>query len=764
MFRSCHLAVEQAALIIGRLSGSGRAADRGSGPVSFDRLFFPKAAVESTDTKLFINRELSWLSFNARVLEEARDTSLPIYERLKFLAIVASNLDEFFMVRVAGLKTQLSGGVVEAPADGMMPADQLAAIAERVHGMVEEVYAAWREDITPRLEAAGVVIVAGDQMNTEQRSAAREHFVKTVFPVLTPLAVDQGHPFPHLKNKSVNIAVRLHKERRRRRGAPPSDSSLAVVQVPGVLERLVPLPAAKGRAYIFLEDLIAAHLGDLFPGFGVHETAVFRVTRNHDLLLDEEDSEDLLSTIQEELRRRDLGAAVRLEISSGSKSDLAGDLARFLKLGTADTYTIPGPLQLNDVLAIAEPDLRPELRVEPYAPVVPLVFKDADSMVNRVASHDLLLHHPYEAFDPVVRFIDEAADDPAVLAIKQTLYRTGGDSPIVRALNRAAQNGKQVTVLVELKARFDEANNIAWARRLEENGVHVVYGLIGLKTHCKVALVVRREREGIRRYIHIGTGNYNAVTARQYTDLSFFTARPEIADDVTALFNLLTGYAEPPQWKRLSVAPYGLQTTLTKLIEREAERAKRGEPACILAKMNALVDPSVIRALYAASQAGVEIDLLVRGICCLRPGLPGLSERIRVTSIVDRFLEHSRVFAFGPRDAAEVFLSSADWMPRNFQRRVEVMCPVEDPAIKARLLDEILGAGMRDNVKARRLQVDGTYVRAPKAEPEVRSQMVLLDTAKRATQPKGAEPLIRHVAAPEVKPEDQRPSSLAVAS
>jgi polyphosphate kinase len=509
----------------------------------------------------------------------------------------------------------------------------------------------------------------------------------------------------------------------------------------------VPLPSAAGRVFMLLEQLIGAHVGDLFPGYAVRQTAAFRVTRNWDISIDEEESEDLLSSIQEELRRRDRGAAVRLELASDSREELARPLASALHLEERDVYRMGFPLQLPDLLGFAETDPRPELRVEPFVPVVPKVLQDAEAVVPAIARQDLLLHHPYESFDPVVRFVEEAADDPQVLAIKQTLYRTSGDSPFVRALSRAAENGKQVTVLVEIKARFDEANNIAWARRLEESGVHVVYGLIGLKTHCKVALVVRREGDGIRRYVHLATGNYNPQTARQYTDLSFFTAREEIAEDASALFNMLTGYAEPPQWKRLAVAPFGLKERLIALVEREAEKARQGEPTRILAKMNALVDPDVIRALYAASAAGVPVDLLVRGICCLRPGVPGVSENIRVTSVVDRFLEHSRVFVFGAGEKADCFLCSADWMPRNFHRRVEVMVPVEDSALRARLVDEVLGSALRDTVKARRLVVDGRFEKIAGEGPS-RSQETLLEVARRGGVARDRPPMIRQVSKP----------------
>src|SRR5713226_131679 len=716
--------------------------------------------VDAADAKLYINRELSWLAFNERVLDEARDASLPLYERLKFLGIVSSNLDEFFMVRVAGLKQQILGGVAETAADGMLPKAQLAAIRDRARLMVAEQYRVWREEITPQLEAKGVAILTRDRLSADQLSAAKQYFSSSVFPALTQLALDQVHPFPHLRNKSLNIAVLLRREGRRRRGEPRT-SSFAVVQVPSVLSRLVPLPNDSGRSYLLLEELIAMQAGELFPGFAVEQTSAFRVTRNWDLNFDEEESEDLLSTIKEELRRRDRGAAVRLELDAGASPQLEQLLTDALLVGTEEVYRAQGPLQLSDLSPLADLDQRPELHVENLVASAPATFRDADSIVATLRERDLVLHHPYESFDPVVRFIEEAAEDPEVLAIKQTLYRTSLDSPIARALSKAVEYGKPVTVLVEIKARLDEANNIAWARRLEENGVHVVYGLVGLKTHCKLALVVRREAGGIRRYVHLGTGNYNPQTARQYTDISLFTAREEIADDATALFNMLTGYSVPPRWRRFAVAPFDLKDRVIQLIEREAEHARKGEPARIVAKMNALQDASVIRALYAASQAGVEIDLLVRGICCLRPGLEGVSSRIRVTSVVDRFLEHSRVFAFGAGDRTEVYLASADWMPRNFQRRVEVMFPVEDPAIRARLLDEVLGYYAQDNVKARRLLIDGRYAPLESNAPTFRSQLVLLDAAKRSGEPKTLEPVIRHLAAPERSPEPLRSASLA---
>jgi polyphosphate kinase len=701
----------------------------------------PKTS-DFNDPHLFINRELSWLEFNRRVLEEARDASLPLYERLKFMAIFTSNLDEFFMVRVAGLKQQIAGGVAEAPADGLLPAEQLAAVGQRAREMIKERDRLWEEEIAPALTEHNLFLLGPDGFTAEQKTVARAHFTTQVFPALTPLAVDPGHPFPHLRNKSLNIAVMLRQQGWRRR-KDPHGNLLAVVQVPSVLGRLVPLPAPTGRAFVLLEELIAAHVGDLFPGYAVQNTATFRVTRNWDLLVDDEESEDLLSTIQEELRRRDRGAAVRLELEADAPKELESALIQALNLDALDVYHVRVPLQIPDLMALADADPRPELRVESISPSTPSILKDVDSIFAIVAKGDLLLHHPYQPFDPVVRFIEEAAEDPNVLAIKQTLYRTSGDSPFVRALSRAAENGKQVTAIVEIKARFDEENNIAWAHRLEENGVHVVYGVIGLKTHCKVALVVRREGSGIQRYVHLGTGNYNPQTARQYTDLSLFTVRQEIADDVTALFNMLTGYSEPPQWKRLAVSPLDLQARIVHLIAREADLARQGKPARIAAKMNSLVDPVVIRALYAASAAGVEIDLLIRGICCLRPGIPGVSERIRVSSIVDRFLEHSRILVFGVGDRTEVYLSSADWMPRNLYRRIEVLYPVEAPALRARILDEILGTELKDNVKSRRLQSDGSYVRVAPAGPPVRSQLALVEAARRAADPAKLEQPLR---------------------
>jgi polyphosphate kinase len=718
----------------------------------------PPVVNDPANARLFINRELSWLEFNGRVLEEARDTTVPLAERLKFLAIVASNLDEVFMIRVAGLKQQLSGNVTETAADGLTAAEQLSAISARAHAMVAEQYRLWREEIGPGLDKAGVRLLKPAQLTPEQKAHLSSYFSREVWPVLTPLAVDPGHPFPMLANRSLNLAILLHKERER---MARRQTIVAVVQVPSVLARITEVPAAIGApapapaagtappppgteapgpprfSFMLLEDLIAMHAGDLFPGFRVLECSTFRVARNSDLSIEsiEDEADDLLKTIQKELRRRERGSAVRLEIAHDMPVEIATFLRGAFRLENDDVYRVDGPLHLADLAPIhAREDLR-ELKDEPFSPQIVPPLQEYDDIFRVIAQHDILLQHPYESFEDVVEFISEAAGDPNVLAIKQTLYRTSADSPIVRALIRAAENGKQVTAVVELKARFDEAPNIQWARALEDAGVHVVYGLIGLKTHCKVSLVVRREGNRIKRYVHLSTGNYNPSTARIYGDLSYFTAGDAYADDAGALFNLLTGYSSPPSWKRFAVAPIGLQEKLVSLIDRETGLGPRGR---IVAKMNALVDPTVIKALYRASQAGAQIDLIVRGICCLRPGVPGVSDNIRVLSIVDRFLEHARIFYFENGGKREVYLSSADWMPRNFQRRVEVMFPVDDEELRHRVVDEILAIALADNVKARRLLADGTYVRVrhdpASGKPPMRSQYRFMELAREKAQ------------------------------
>ena len=694
--------------------------------------------------ELFQNRELSWLAFNQRVVDEARNPEVPLLERLKFVSISASNLDEFFMVRVAGLLGQHRDRVPVSTPEGLGPAEQLALVAQRVRRMRNEMAEAVLEDILPELAARGVRLLAAADVQGPAREHLRTYFHAQVLPVLTPLAIDPGHPFPHLRNKSLNIIAMLSGSQRN------TDAPVfAMVQVPGVLPRMVRLPVGEAGAqasYVLLDDLIALHVGELFPGFRCLGAWPFRVVRNFDLSIDEEEAEDLLESVKQEVRRRDRGNAVCVLVDGRSHQAAQDMLRDALRVEPDYVLSVEGPLNLPDLGQLGETlEPLPELRDPPFTPqLLPPFRHEEESIFHMIARRDLLLHHPYESFDPVVRFIEEAAQDPDVLAIKQTLYRTSGDSPIVKALMRAADNRKQVTALVEIKARFDEENNIQWARKLEEAGVHVVYGLLGLKTHAKAALVVRREAGELKRYVHLGTGNYNPSTARLYTDVSFFTARPDIGEDASSLFNLLTSCTAPATWKKLIVAPLGLHERILGLIEREAFAARAGRPARIVAKMNSLVDPDVVHALYRASQAGVQIDLLVRGICVLRPGIPGLSERIRVRSIIDRFLEHARIFCFEADGVQEVYIASADWMQRNFQRRVEVMVPIEEPLLKARLIEEILGTEMRDTVKAKQMRADGSFTRvlAADGDDQVRAQHEFLTRARDAAA--RADAKVRH--------------------
>ena len=711
----------------------------------------------------YVNRELSWLEFNARVLEEARDPTHPWLERLKFLTIFSSNLDEFFEVRVAGLRQQLYAGLEpqDYGADGLDPAEQLAAIERRTHELVAEQDRVLREEVFPGLAENGIQRVQLTQLTDPERAYVEAFFHERVFPVLTPLAIDPGHPFPHLHNKSVNIALRVEG-----RHAGQLQQLFAVVQVPSVIERVVILPRESGEPvrFVLLEDVIGDHLGQLFGGFRVLGHAVFRVTRNTELTIDEDDAEDLLHSIEESLRQRMLSEAVRLEISADADGEFVAMLRDALEIEERDVYRVTGPVDLTALQILHRLEGFRALRDEPPVPKVPQPFaggtKDIFELIRR---QDILLHHPYESFHPVVEFIERAADDPQVLAIKQTLYRTSVPSPFVRALTRAAQNGKQVTALIELKARFEEEKNIAWARSLEQAGVHVVYGVMGFKTHCKAALVVRREPEGIRRYVHLSTGNYNPITARIYSDLGLFTAQPDYGEDTSDLFNLLTGYSQRLQWRKFWVAPVDLRERVIERIERERQNATEGRPARIIVKMNALVEPSVIDALYRASQVGVPIDLVIRGICSLRPGLPGVSDTIRVISIVDKFLEHTRIFYFENAGKPEIYLGSADWMPRNFFRRIEVMFPIEAPRLKARIVEEILPVVLADNVKARHLQADGSYVRRVPAADEtpVRSQTTLQHLAREAAQdvqtaPRPFVPVLR-------RPRRRRPEGETVA-
>ncbi|WP_438027315.1 polyphosphate kinase 1 [Sorangium sp. So ce233] len=716
---------------------SGGSAAPSSGPVSIPAASGP-IPIEG-DPAHYLNRELSWLEFNARVLAEARSHDVPLFERLKFLSIFFSNLDEFFMVRVAGLQAQTLRTIAEVPPDGLTPHEQLVAIGARVHALVDDAYQIWNSDLIPALRRAGIVIVRPDELDPPELSALDDRFRTDIFPILTPIAIDPGHPFPHLRNKMINLGIMFSREHE------AQEPGFAVIQVPPMLSRLMRVRVdGATRAFVLLEDVIARHVKDFFPSGRLRGTYPFRVTRNWDLEIDEEEGEDLLETIQAELRRRDRGNAVRLEIGIGEGAGTSVQrLCRALKVdGSLAVYRVPGPLHIADLMGIVADDERREYRDEPFSPQVPPLFRDVEDIFAVIREQDVLLHHPYESFDPIAEFVSRAADDPNVLAIKQTLYRTGGDSPILKALARAAESGKQVTAIVELKARFDEASNIQWARTLEQSGVQVIYGLLGLKTHAKALLVVRREKDKLRRYVHLSTGNYNPQTARLYTDIGLFTANREIGEDMTSLFNLLTGYSAPPKWNRLLVAPLGLHEAVLGFIAREAAHARAGRKAEIVAQMNALVDVDVIDALYAASQAGVDIKLAVRGICCLRPGIPGLSERIQVRAIIDRFLEHKRLFRFANGGNEEVYMSSADWMPRNFHRRVELMVPIIEPAIRARV-EDMLNMVTSDTAKTWELASDGSYhkLQVPSGVAPLRSQQRFIELARERV--KLSDPLAR---------------------
>jgi polyphosphate kinase len=698
------------------------------------------SSLDHGDPAHYLNRELSWIEFNARVLAEAASADVPLFERLKFLGIFFSNLDEFFMVRVAGLQAQIQRTITELPPDGLLPHEQLVAISQRVHTLVDNAYKLWNAEMIPALQRAGIVIVRPEELAPPDLAVLDERFRTDIFPVLTPLAIDPGHPFPHLRNKSINLGIMFSREHE------GQESGFGVIQVPAMLSRLMRVRVdGTLRAFVLLEDVIARHVKEYFPSARLRGTYAFRVTRNWDLEIDEEEGEDLLQTIQAELRRRDRGNAVRVEIGIGEGVDASVQrLCRALHIDSMlDVYRVGGPLYITDLLGIVGDDERRELRDEPFAPQVAPPLRESDDIFAVIRERDVLLHHPYDSFDPVVEFVSRAADDPNVLAIKQTLYRTGGDSPIVKALARAAESGKQVTAIVELKARFDEASNIQWARTLEQSGAQVIYGLLGLKTHAKALLVVRREKaDRLRRYVHLSTGNYNPHTGRIYADFGLFTANREIGEDVTSLFNLLTGYSAPSKWNRLVVAPLGLHEAILGLIARETAHARAGKRAQITAQMNALVDVDVIDALYAASQAGVEIKLAVRGICCLRPGIPGLSDRIQIHALIDRFLEHVRVFRFYNGGNEEVFISSADWMPRNFHRRVEVLIPILDPAVRERMITS-LDIITSDNMKTWELGRDGSYTRMvpPSGVALLRAQHRFIELARERA--KQSDPLAR---------------------
>lgn len=682
---------------------------------------------EFSDTTLFVNRELSWLEFNERVLEEAMDPAVPLAERLKFLSICVSNLDEFFMVRVAGIRQQQVGDIRDRTAEGLSPAQQLAAISVRAHAHAQKTSQCFM-DLQPALKELGVRLLSMRELDGVQRAHLDQVFRRDVLPALTPLAIDPGHPFPHLRNKSLNLAVTM----------TGGTSPFSVVQVPRSLSRLIEIPCAPGaRHFVLLEDVIAQHVDVLFAGMECTGCIPFRITRNFDMSIDDEEAEDLLETIEQELRRRDRGNAVRLEVTNGLSDEVRRALTDVMGLAPEDFYELPGPLDLGFASQLGAAIASPAARDEPFVSRVTPALRNAPDLFALLAERDVMLHHPYDSFDSVVEFVNQAVTDPNVLAIKMTLYRTSLDSPIPRALARAAENGKDVTAVVELKARFDEQANIRWARELEESGVHVVYGLIGLKTHCKVCLVVRREPQGIRRYVHMSTGNYNPQTARVYTDVGIFSARATLGEDASALFNLLTGNIVPHTWQELHVAPMDLRSRTLALIEREAQLSTPEKPGRIIAKLNAVTDVQIIRALFRASRAGVQIDLICRGVCCLRPGVEGFSDNIRVTSVVDRFLEHARIFYYGngqPPGKGDLLLGSADWMTRNLDRRVEIVFPVMDESIKLRLYNDLLVNQLKDNVKARRMRADGSYERVRMEGERMRSQELFLRTAREAAE------------------------------
>lgn len=655
----------------------------------------------------YFNRELSWLAFNRRVLEQAQNPKNPLLERVKFLAIVSSNLDEFFEIRVAGLIQQAESGLKDASVDGLPPREQLRRIHSVVASLVEDQYHCWLNELVPALRDEGIAFKMAKELTPEELSWVRQYFQEQVLPVLTPLALDQAHPFPQLGNKTLNVIVSLDNPE-----TPEIERLVAILPVPRILPRLVHIAPEVGgpQRFLFLSEVIKLCAGELFPGYRIRGAHAFRVTRNSDLYIDEEEADNLLKKIEEELRNLRRGAAVRLEIEEGVEDAIFGTLCDHLKLSHEYVFRLNGPLNLLRLMSLSEID-RPDLKFTPFSPVACSPLKEVDRIFEVLREQDVLLHHPYDAFTPVVDFVEQAARDPQVFAIKQTLYRTSGDSPIVRALIEASRNGKQVTALVELKARFDEANNIQWARQLEEAGVHVVYGLVGHKTHCKVSLVVRREHGSMRRYVHLGTGNYNPRTARLYTDLSFFTSREDITEDAANLFNSLTGFSRSPEFRQLLVAPFTLHRRIQELIQRETDNAAAGKRARIMAKMNSLVDKATIDNLYAASQAGVQVDLIVRGVCCLVPGVKGLSENIRVRSIVGRFLEHARAFYFENCDGDPlIYAGSADWMPRNFFRRIEVLYPIDDPQLRSWVAHELFGYEFQDTENARELKANGAYV------------------------------------------------------
>jgi polyphosphate kinase len=686
-------------------------------------------ALDLRDPKYFINRELSWMQFDERILEEARDTSLPLFERLKFLSITASNLDEFFMIRIASLKDMKNAGYKKTDIAGMTPKMQLNALAKVTHDFVSEQYSTFTRMLMPRLNEEGLRFVKHhEDLTDSEKSFVDEYFKDNVYPVLTPMAVDSSRPFPLVRNKTLNIGALVRTEE--------NDIEFAMVQVPSVLPRIVELPRAMDgtRSVILLEEIIERNIGGLFLSYNVICAHPFRVMRNADFTIDEDEADDLLSEIERQLKKRQRGVAIRLECESGMDKRLLAILEEELNVKDNDLYFINGPLDLTFLMKLYSLSGFDHLKEKKYEPEYPKYMEPDVSIFDQIRDHDILLHHPYESFQPVVRLIQEASHDPDTLAIKQTLYRVSGDSPIIKALAEAAENGKQVTVLVELKARFDEENNIIWARMLEKAGCHVIYGLKGLKTHSKITLVVRKEEDGLKRYVHLGTGNYNDTTAKIYSDIGFLTCAEPYGEDATAVFNMLSGYSEPAIWNKLSLAPLWLKDRFLYLIRREAEHAENGREARIIAKINSLCDPDIIEALYKASNAGVKIELIIRGICCLRTGIPGVSENITVRSIVGTYLEHARIFYFLNEGKEEFYCASSDWMPRNLERRVEILFPIETPALTEDLR-HILQIQLSDNTKARLMTDDGNYIRiTPGRSARIGAQKTFMKEAQDAAR------------------------------
>jgi len=680
-------------------------------------------------SSIYINRELSWIRFNRHVLDEAMDSHHPVLERVKFLSIFANNLDEFFMIRVSALQRQLAKGVLKSPPDGMTPAQQLDAIHQALLPELVAQSDCWHKELLPKLVASGIIIHTYADLSDAQKKTVRKFFVEEVFPVLTPLAFDSSHPFPFISNLSLNLAIIVRDQNKK--------DFFARVKVPtNLFSRLVRIPEPNGNGrnddsivhFIYFEEIIAAHLDMLFSGLETVASFPFRITRDADLEIEVDEASDLLTTVEEIMEQRARGKPVRIEVDSSMHDSVCHILEKKLGITSPMLYRVGHPVGMVDLMQLMSLD-RPDLKDPPFIPSLSPEIAEGRDIFGAIRTHDILLYHPYDSFSPVVNFIRQAAHDPDVLAIKITLYRVGSNSPIVNALMEARENGKDVTALIELKARFDEENNIGWARALEREGVHVVYGVVGLKVHAKLCMVVRREKEGIRRYLHLGTGNYNATTSRIYTDFGLFTCNTAIGEDIALLFNFLTGYARIDNYKKLLVAPVTLRSSMIERIEREITRHREHGDGYLVFKMNALVDPACIIALYHASQAGVHVVLQVRGICCLRPGIPGISENITVSSIVGRFLEHARIYYFHNGGSEEIFLGSADLMPRNLDRRVEILFPIENAAIKKAIISTILPVQLKDNVKNRLMQSNGTYIRTPLAEqePPLNAQSWLLE-------------------------------------